>query len=425
MRASKPKSKGSLIAALDVGSHKTACFIARVMDDGRYEVIGVGHQPSGGIKNGAIADLSKVEKTLRNAVHAAENMAADIMKGYPLREIAVSLPGVHGASLFHTIEMKISGHDITENDLRRALLDAQEQVNERLTDQDQNLVHTIMAHILLDGQQITEPVGMAGKQMSLDVHMVAADRSILRNMKEAVARSHLDISAFTLGSYASGLGCLVADEMDLGALVIDMGAGTTSLGVFENNALLYADALPIGGGHVTSDIAKGLNTSLQSAERLKILYGSAMASMTDAKELIDVPLLGADEGAPPNHVPRSMLVGIIQPRVEEIFEMLRAKLKDSGLNNALGRPVILTGGACQLSGVSDLAAHVLDQKVRIGRPINVSGLPDAVSGPAFSGGTGILHYVAERDHEIPAELQSVHANQNFFQTASRWLKENW
>ncbi len=423
MVKSKHKPKGSLLAALDIGSAKIACFIGRVVDDqGGFEILGVGHHASKGIKSGTISDLDAAESVIRQTVHAAENMAADVMKGYPLREVIVNLPGIHAVSHANTADLQIDGHEITDNDIRHAMAKAQEQV---LSD-EYELIHTIPIGYRIDGAEgIVEPRGMFGQDMSVDIHMVTGDMSALRNMAGAIERSHLDITALCSSAYAAGLACLVEDEMDLGCTVIDMGAGVTSFAVFQGGRMIYGDALPVGGQHVTSDIARGLTTSLQDAERLKALYGHAMASHMDESELIDVPRLGEDEHAGPNHVPRSLLVGIIQPRVEEIFEMVRAKLNDSGLSGVIGRRVVLTGGASQLAGVKELAAHVLDKQVRLGRPIRLSGLPDAVSGPAFATTAGLLTYISEHGDEMPAEIMSHLEAGSIWGRIKHWLHENW
>lgn len=213
--------------------------------------------------------------------------------------------------------------------------------------------------------------------------------------------------------------------MDLGCLIIEMGAGVTSFAVVHGGSVIYCDAIPVGGHHVTKDIAAGLTTSIADAERLKILYGAAMGADMDETELIDVPRLGEDERREPNHVPRSLLVGIIQPRLEEIFELVRAKIKDSGLDQAAGRRVVLTGGASQMNGMRDLAGHVLDKQIRIGKPIQMSGLPDAVNGPAFSSAAGMLTYIATRSHEIPGALSNQVSAGNMFEAVKMWLKDNW
>ena len=424
----KPKKslqigKGSLLAALDIGSSKIACFIARIIDDqGTFEVLGVGHHASAGVKGGTITDLDRAEAAIRQTVHAAENMAADVMKGYPLREVVVNLPGVHAMSHGHTSDVSVAGHEITDNDIRRALAKAQDQV----ISEDYELVHTIPIGFRIDGSEgIVDPRGMVGQNMSTDIHIVTGDIAALRNIATCIERSHLDITAFGHAAYAAGLASLVEDEMDLGCTVIDMGAGTTSFAVFQGGNILYSDSIPIGGAHVTNDIAKGLVTPLQDAERLKALYGSAIASHNDENELIDVPRLGEDPSTEPNHVPRSLLVGIIQPRVEEILELVRARLNDSGLGTAIGRRVVLTGGASQLNGIRDLAEHVLDKQVRLGKPIRLSGLPDAVSGPGFATVAGLLAYIAEHSHEMPAEIMAHAAPGSFMERAKLWLRENW
>lgn len=415
--------KGSLLAALDIGSSKIACFIARIIDDkGTFEVLGVGHHAANGIKGGTITNLERAEAAIRQTVHAAENMAADTMKGYPLREVVVNLPGVHAMSHGHTTDISVAGHEITENDILRALSKAQDQV----LSEDYELVHTIPVGFRIDGNEgIVDPKGMYGQSMATDIHLVTGDIGALRNIATCVERSHLDITAFCHSAYAAGLASLVEDEMDLGCTVIDMGAGTTSFAVFQSGNVLYSDSIPIGGAHVTNDIAKGLTTPLQDAERLKALYGSAIAANNDENELIDVPRLGEDEGTEPNHVPRSLLVGIIQPRVEEILELVRARLNDSGLGTALGRRVVLTGGASQLNGIRELTEHVLDKQVRLGKPIRLSGLPDAVSGPGFTTVAGLLTYIAEHSHEMPAEIMAQSTPGSLIERAKLWLHENW
>ncbi len=412
-----------MLAALDIGSSKIACFIGRVIDDeGNFEVLGVGHQASQGIKNGTVIDLNAAEAAIRHTVHAAENMAADVMKGYPLREVVVNLPGTHAWSQGNAVEVQILGHEITDNDVRRALAKGQEQI----VSEGHELIHTIPVSYRIDGHNgIREPRGMFGQKMQVDIHMVTGDMNALRNMATCIERSHLDITALCASPYAAGLACLVEDEMDLGCTVIDIGGGVTSFAVFHGGVMIYNDAIALGGQHITSDIAKGLTTSLADAERLKILYGSAMASGNDESEMIDVPRLGEDEHHELNHVPRSLLIGIIQPRVEEIFEMVRARLKDSGLGQMIGRRVVLTGGASQIPGLRDLGQHVMDKQVRLGKPIRLSGLPDAVSGPGFATTAGLLTYMSERSNEMPADIIAQVEPGTMWERTKIWLHENW
>ena len=419
------RPKGSLFAALDIGSSKTACFIGHIVDDkGTFEIIGVGNKPSSGVKNGAIVDLDAAEGVIRQTVHAAENMAADVMRGYPLREVISNVSGVHVRSFGHSVKVEIGGHDITDNDVRRALAKAQQKES----DENLELIHTIPTFFRVDGQDgVRDPRGMYADNLKVDVNLVSGESAALRNMAVCIERSHLDISALCTGAYAAGLSSLVDDEVDLGCTVIDIGAGTTSFAVFHSGYMIYCDAVPIGGQHVTNDIARGLTTSKADAERLKILYGCAVASQTDEGEMIEVPRLGENEqeGGKPNHIPRSFLVGIIQPRLEEIFEHVRAKIKDSGLQKVISRRVVLTGGSSQILGIRDLSGHVLDKQVRLGKPIRLTGLPDAVSGPAFSTVAGLLAYAAEHTEEMPAEIMARVRPESMVDRAKLWLKENW
>ncbi len=419
------RPKGDLLAALDVGSSKTACFIGKVVDDkGRFEIVGVGHRPSQGIKNGTVIDLDAVEAVIRQTVHAAEKMAANTMKGYPLREVIVNVSGMHAKSFGHSVKVDIGGHDITDNDVRRALAKAQE----REAKEDLELIHTIPTIYSVDEQEgIIDPRGMFAQNMQVDINLVTGDAVALRNMANCIERSHLDVSALCVGAYASGLSSLVDDEIDLGCTLIDIGGGVTSFAVFHSGFMIYCDSIPLGGKNITSDIAKGLTTSLDYAERLKVLYGSAMASQSDDGDLIEVPRLGEDdnEHGKPNHVPRSFLIGIIQPRIEEILEMVRARIVDSGLDRVIGKRVVITGGTSQLAGLSELAQHVLDKRVRIGRPIRLSGVPDAVSGPAFSTVSGLLTYASEHVDEMPAEIMARARPEAFIDRAKLWFKENW
>ncbi len=417
------RPKGSLLAALDVGSSKTSCFIGQIIDDnGTFEIIGVGNRPSQGMKNGKVVDLDAAESVIRQTVHAAENMAAEVMKGYPLREVVVNVSGMNARSFGHSVKADIGGHEITDNDVRRALAKAQE----RESKDNLELIHTIPTFFQVDGQDgVRDPRGMFAEKMQVDINLVTADAVSLRNMSSCVERSHLEISSLCVGAYASGLSSLVDDEIDLGCTLIDIGGGVTSFSVFHSGFMIYCDSIPLGGKNITNDIAKGLTTTVEHAERLKVLYGSAMASQGDDGDLIEVPRLGEDERGNPNHIPRSFLVGIIQPRIEEIFELVRARLSDSGLDRVVGRRVVLVGGASQLAGMRDLAEHVLDKQVRLGKPLRLTGVPDAVSGPSFSTVAGLLTYAAEHIDEMPAEIIAQIKPDSIIDRAKLWLRDNW
>lgn len=417
------KRKTGIVAAVDIGTSKICCFIARVANSGLIEIIGIGHQASQGLRNGTIVDLKAAETAIGHAVHTAENMARNQMQGQPLRGVFVNVPGVHAKSQTMNVDIRVSGHEITERDIQRALAKA---ADAEVSGQEE-LIHTLPSDFCIDGHHgIKEPRGMYGQLLKVQMTAVTASSPALKNIGTCISANHLEIDGLCAAAYASGLSALVEDEMNLGCTVVDMGGGTTSIGVFLEGKLIFTSAIPVGGIHVTNDIARGLTTSVADAERIKTLYGSAMTSAADDTDLIDVPQLGEDEHTHPNHVPRSLLVGITQPRLEETFELIRARLHDSGYGQVAGRRVVLTGGASQLPGVRELAQLVLDKQVRLGRPLRIKGMAESTSGPAFTTAAGLLLYAAERAEEKKEEIQAQPVKTGtLLERAGQWLKENW
>lgn len=422
----------NIVAALDIGSSKICCFIAELRAHGGIDVIGIGHQASKGVKAGAIVDLRACEMAVSHAVESAEQMAAAQLQGQPIRSVFVSVPGTQVLSHHLDVDVKVAGHEISDRDVRGALMHARGVAAQGRDE----LVHVIPASYAVDRQRgIAEPRGMRGHTLSVGISAVTALMPATRNLSHVAGQNQLEIEGFCAAPYAAGLSALVEDERDLGCTVIDMGGGTTGIAVFAEGRLVHASAVPVGGMHVTSDIARGLTTSLADAERIKTLYGSAHATGIDDSATIDVPPVGEEEHAQPNYVPKSLLTGIIQPRVEETLEMVRAKLADSGLERRIGRRVVLTGGASQLPGVADLAQQILDKQVRLGRPQRVRGLAEATGGPAFAAAAGLLLYAAEHADEMPLVARSAGFLPGFsfpapiagawMQKVTHWLKENW
>jgi cell division protein FtsA len=256
--------------------------------------------------------------------------------------------------------------------------------------------------------------------------VVTASAGSVRNHRSAIGRSHLEIDALVVSPYAAGLACLVEDEIALGVTVIDMGGGTTTIGVFFDGNLIHADYVPVGGCHVTNDIARGLSTPVAHAERMKALFGSAISSSTDERETIAVPQVGEEDEGHVNHVPKSLLVGIIAPRIEETFELVRNRLEASGFDKVAGRRVVLTGGACQLHGVREFAGLILDKQVRIGRPQRITGLAEATGGPAFSTTVGLLHFaLSERAEVAHGGRRPPRAPNRLVDRLGHWLRENF
>lgn len=400
------KTRSGLVAALDIGSSKVCCFVARIgepssspllprsgVPTGSIRVAGIGHQISRGVKSGQIVDTDLLEASILNAVHAAEKMA-----GETLRSVIVNLSGGWPASQTVGVEVSIAGHEVGEADLRRVL----DQWRHLDGLGDRELIHSIPVGFTIDGANgIRDPRGMFGQSLGAHMHVVTAGSGAVKTLGTVIQRCHLDVDALVVAPYASGLASLVDDEMDLGVTVIDMGGGTTSFAVFFDGNVIYSDCVPVGGQHVTNDIARGLSTPVLAAERIKTLYGSAIPSPLDDQETIDVPIVGEEDSAQPNHVSKSLLVGIIRPRIEETFELVRSRLEASGFDKVAGRRVVLTGGASQLPGARELAQLILDKQVRMGRPIRVQGLAEAAGGPAFATCAGLLVYAANPQLDAP------------------------
>lgn len=413
---SRKVARGGTIAALDVGSSKIVCFIAKVDDPGSIRVVGIGHQISRGVRSGGIVDMEAAETAIGTTVHAAETMA-----GEQIREVLVSLSGGQPESQTLVAETAVAGAEIGDGDVRRALAEARKLD----VSPDAELIHSIPVGYAIDGTKgIRDPRGMVGERLGVRMNVVTAAAGPVRNLSTCVGRCHLGVESFVMSPYAAGLSCLVEDEMELGVTVIDMGGGTTSMAVFNDGKMVWCDSIPLGGGHVTNDIARGLTTPVAQAERLKTLYGSAVSAVSDEREMIDVPQVGEEERGQTNHVPKSLLVGIIQPRIEEIFELVHGRLDQSGFAKAAGRRVVLTGGASQLSGVRELAANVLDKQVRLGRPLRIGGLATNVSGPAFASAAGLLAYAMQQNHEMPALAPAPEKSAGLWGRVNGWLREN-
>ncbi len=418
----------TLVSVLDVGSSKVCCFIAEVKSHGTIEVIGIGHQAARGMKSGTIIDLKAAETAVAHAVEAAEMMAKDALQGEPIKSVLVNVAGVHTLSHQMSVDVKIAGHEVSDRDVRNALAHS----NRVAVQGKDELMHVIPVSYSLDRTRgIHEPRGMMGETLGVNITAITGMSSTMCHLQHIAAHNHLELDGFCSTAYASGLACLSEDEMQLGCTVVDMGGGTTSIAVFFGGKLVYTAAIPVGGQNVTNDIARGLTTSIADAERIKTLYGSAQSTGTDNSAMIDVPPVGEEEQAHPNYVPRSLLTGIIQPRIEETLELVRAKLTDSGMNQIAGRRVVLTGGASQLPGLCDIGQLILDKQIRLGRPQRVRGLAEATSGPAFSTASGLLVYAVEHAAESPARRQApsfniaVPFNGHLLQKVTHWLKENW
>jgi cell division protein FtsA len=279
-----------------------------------------------------------------------------------------------------------------------------------------------------DNTGIKDPMGMLGRRLGADLSVITADMAGARNLMLAVERSHLDVAGVVAAPYASALATLTDDEAEIGVACVDMGGGTTTIAVVSEGQIVHADAVAIGGHHITMDLARGLSCRIGDAERLKTLFGGVISARTDDHDSVTVPVLGEDDRTHRNSVTKAQLVRIVRPRVDEILELVRDRLVRSGFAGIAGGRIVLTGGAAQLTGIADLATHMLGRQVRIGRPLGIAGLPEAAKGPSFAAACGLLVYpqVAAREHFEPRTSHGGgHSSGSYIARVGRWLKEGF
>lgn len=419
--------RSSVVSVLDVGSSKIACLIARLRPHeeadilaGRthsIEVLGYGYQRSRGVKSGLVVDLAQAEQAIRLAVDSAERMA-----GVTIESLIVTQTSGRIASETFSAEVDLETDTVQRSDIERVLA-----AGSRHSVRDgRSVLHSLPVGYTLDGHPgIRDPRGMVGETLGVDVHVVSGETAAQNNLALCVDRCHLDVEAVVATPYASALATLVGDEAELGAVCVDIGGGTSSIATFGDGQLLHVDAVAIGGRHVTLDIANALSITLDEAERLKALQASALIGSDDDRHVLTIHPIGDDDYAMPREVPRSLLSQIVRPRVEEMLELIRDRLANSGYAGRAGRRIVLTGGGAQLTGLADVAREILGRSVRLGRPLGVAGLPEAAKGPPFAAVVGLMIY----PQLAPAQLSSnavIAANRSgALARVGRWLRESF
>ncbi|RMF66321.1 MAG: cell division protein FtsA [Alphaproteobacteria bacterium] len=434
------------VVVLDIGSAKVTALIGRRAADGRVEVLGIGHRQSAGIRAGFVVDIAAAEHAVRASVDQAERLA-----GLPVEEAVVSVnlaPMVNG----HTaVALTLNGGEVTQRVLERLAQAARHRLQRWLQQATVETAESIMLvgnlpceprmlmplHLRpvlyrLDGVDSPEPpLGLRGERIELTVQLLAVPRAPLSNLQALVERAHLRAKGFVAAPLAAGLGCLTADERELGAAVVDIGAGRTVVGIFAGGRFLYGDSLPIGGDAITRDIAEGLLTPPAHAERLKCLYGHAAPSRTPRREMIDVRRLGDGIRDEIVSLPRAALDEIIAARILEIVERAADSLAQGGFAGPAARRIVVAGGTAQLAGIEEAFQHIHPEwSVRLGRPRGVFGLAEATQGPAFATAAGLLKAVAAMDGEISLDLggsrpPGSRSRAAGFVGIGRWLKENF
>lgn len=407
------------VAALDIGSSKVCCVIAKISRDKRINVVGYGYNASKGIKNGIVTDINQATISVCNAVETAEQMANE-----RIDRIIVNISGDKIKSTVKEATISINkNRPVNENDINKVI----EKGINKINVEDHELIHCLPTNYRLDmGDEIKDPRNIYGENLSVNILLGLIPEIQFKNISTVIENAHLEIAEKAFSAYASGLSCLVDDEKEIGATIIDIGGGTTNIATFKHGYPIYFSSLGVGGNNVTNDIAWGLTTSFTHAERLKTLHGCAFLTSKDKEETINVYPVGEEDDSLIKQVPRADLINIITPRIEETFELINKKLTEHGLKDISSHRVVLTGGGSQLSGIREVASMVLDKQVRLGRPKNILNLPDNLYTPSFSTAVGLLLFALNYTEKKPNKIISKPSGSNSgFGKIFEWIKQNF
>ncbi|PYM24996.1 MAG: cell division protein FtsA [Candidatus Rokuibacteriota bacterium] len=384
MRRSKAPE---LVVGLDVGTTKICAVVGEPRPGGGLDIVGVGNAPSRGLRRGIVVNIDSTVEAIKQAVAEAEQMA-----GVEVAGVYAGVAGGHVRSLNSRGVVAISGREreVSTLDVERAI-DAARAIN---VPQDREIIHVLPQTFMVDDADgVREPVGMSGVRLEVECHIVTAAVTSVQNVVRSVNRAGLAVQDVVLEPIASAEAVLFPDEKELGVVLIDIGGGTTDMALFRDGAVWHTAVLPLGGDHITNDVAVGLRTPMADAEALKKRYGCALTSMVPAEETVDVPSVG---GRKPRELSRQVLSEIIQPRMEEIFTLVAQGLAKAGFQDAATAGVVVTGGSSIMEGVPELAEAVFDMPVRRGVPAEVGGLAEVVRSPIYATGVGLALYGARR-----------------------------
>jgi cell division protein FtsA len=409
--------QAEIVGLLDIGTSKIACLIAALepgahpREGRRARVLGVGHLRSRGLKGGVITDLAEAESVVRATIAQAERMA-----GVTLEDVYVSVSCGRLQSSNFAASVDVEGGIVRSADIDRLMGGARSWAER----DGRTLIHLNRVGFRLDGMAGSrDPRGMMAKKLSADVHTVAADESPVRNLLLVVERCYLSVRALVAAPYASAIAATREEERRLGVTCIDIGGGTATVAAFAEGHFIHAAAVPVGGHHITFDIAHALQTPLADAERIKTLYGTMVVAQSDEHEAFSYALAGEEEGAR-GRTTKAQLAEIIRPRVASILGLVRERMEQAGVMNFAGERVVLTGGSSALVGMGEFAANTLGQPVRVAGPQG-AGLPQGVSSPAFATVAGLLAVAAAGGEEAFARRDHEAVGSGYIGRVGQWL----
>jgi len=379
------KTEEGLIVGLDIGTSKVLAIVGELTAGGETEIIGVGMHPSRGMKKGVVVNIESTVQSIQRAVEEAELMA-----GCQIRSVYAGIAGSHINSFNSHGIVAIKDKEVGQGDVDRVI----EAARALAIPADQRVLHILPQEFIIDKQDgVREPIGMCGVRLEARVHIVTGAVSAAQNIVKCVRRCGLEVDDIILEQLASSIAVLTEDEKELGVCLIDIGGGTTDISVFTEGAIRHTAVIPIAGDQVTNDIAVALRTPTQYAEDIKKKYGCAHTQLAKPDETIEVPSVG---DRPPRRLARQTLAEVIEPRIEELYELVLADLRRSGFEDVIGSGIVLTGGSSKMDGMVDLAEEVFHMPVRLGVPQYVGGLSGVVHNPIYSTGVGLVLFGAQR-----------------------------
>ncbi len=373
------KETKDLIVGLDIGTSKIVAIVAELTAEGTLSILGIGSQESSGLKKGVVVNIEATVNAISRAIQEVELMA-----DCKVKEVYTGIAGSHIKSKDSDGMAVVREKEVTQLDIERAI----EAANATPISADDQILHTLVQEFIVDGQDgVKEPIGMDAKRLEVRVHIVTGAVTSVQNIVKCVHRCGLEVVDLVLQPLASGHAVLTDDETDVGVCLVDIGGGTTDIAVFSQGAIRHTAVIAIAGDQITNDIAIALRTSTQDAEEIKIRYGVALHQMADADEMIEVPGVG---DRPSTLLSRQALAGVIQPRVEEIFQKVQDELKKSGYERLLRAGVVLTGGAAAMPGMVQLGEEVFHNTVKLGMPHYDGNLKDLLRNPRYSTAMGLM-----------------------------------
>ena len=380
--------KDQIIVGLDIGTTKTRAVVAELREDGGADVIGVGTSLSRGLRKGVVINIEDTVASVRKAVEEAE-----VVSGIVINSVHVGIAGSHINSLSADGLVAIKSREVTRADIVRAVNAARSAA---IIKSDHRVLHVLPREFIVDEQDgIRDPLGMSGSHLKVNVHIITGAVTSVQNLVKSVERAGLDVLGIILQPLASSEAVLSEDERELGVAMVDMGGGTTDLAIFAEGSVMHTAIIPVGGDHFTNDIAVGLKTARSEAERLKVQFGCAVSSLVKDDEIIDVPSMG---NRPLRTLSRKLLADIIEPRAEELFDLVAREIKRAGYEGVVTGGVVITGGTSLMEGMPDMAERMLDLPARRGLPAGVGGIHEHVGNPMYSTSVGlIIHALHQQD----------------------------